>query len=172
VALRCPSYDASHRIATDRSIVSNQTADWVECWLRPGTEPKDIYDWLGRAEGAPDHVHHFWNEPWWPGGWVVRVRGSNADLNRHPGVVEVIQWDDEPDERLYGEQWWDWVQGFFEASSVIAARKEDRLNTKLIHCYLNARGLSVWQEAKWALGFFWNRVTINWRLRWRYWMGR
>jgi hypothetical protein len=140
---------------------------WHEVRLRPDADLREFYKAI--PVGSLSLYHHFWDEPWWPNAYVVRVASEDADAYRsYPGVDHVVPWDASEDEAAYTAQWWPYVAEFFCLSSIIAAGgRSESLDMKLVHCFLNARGLSEWDEAKFAARLFWNRITIKPRLRWR-----
>jgi hypothetical protein len=141
---------------------------WHEVRLAAGSDPTAFYRAI--PTGSIDLFHHFWDEPWWPGAYVVRVLGGDPDvLATYPGADHVVPWDVEPDERLFGDLW-PYVAQFFWASSAISNSTDPKLTIKLVHCILNARGMSERDEARFAAGLLWNRLTI--KLRWRLYLRR
>lgn len=140
---------------------------WREVRLEQGAEPSPFYSALPYRTGEIELFHHFWDEPWWPGAYVIRVLSErHVELEGLPGVDHVAAWDEGPDEELFGETW-PYVRKLFWLSSAISNTKDDRFTLKLVHCILNARGMSEWDEAKFAVRLFWNRLTIKPRLWWR-----
>lgn len=139
---------------------------WIEARLTEGATPADLYNWLPRQ---PQSAHHFWDEPWWPGAFVVRLRGPRAStVERCPLVEEVVEWDPAPDQDYFRDEW-KAAEAFFAASSALPLKPLGGTG-KYLHCFLNARGMSTWQEAKFAFRFGWNRLTIP--FRWRLYLRR
>jgi hypothetical protein len=125
--------------------------------------PRDLY--LELANDGPRRIHHFWDEPWWRGAFVVRVLGVDQErIEKYESVEMAAPWDATPDAELYGT-YWGWAQQFFEAGSMLSQGKGDR--SKFVHCFLNSYGMSVRQEFFWALRFAWGRATLHPRLWWR-----
>lgn len=113
-------------------------------------------------------VHHFNFEPWHPGGPVMRVQGCKRALNdfaayvREHDLGQPFTWDPRPDEELFGDRW-ETVSNFFEAASKMFIAREDREDWTLdkeVHCFLNAQGLDVDDEIRWAVGFAYRRVRM------------
>lgn len=141
---------------------------WYEASLAHGAKPGPVYSAVGCLA---ERVHHFWDEPWHPGRYVVRVQAADPSVRwtlfDAPGVGAVREWDATPDEELYGEEWGD-VSRFFDAGSRLAeSNLTDWYARKLVHCLLNQRGMSEWQEGLWALRFAWGRFTVKFRVWWR-----
>lgn len=136
---------------------------WAEARLHPGCTPADLYGWL---DERPGWTHHFWDEPWWPGAYVVRLDRTQADVGECPAVSHLAFWDERPDQALYGEFWIDAIE-FFEAGSILSLKENDWERGKFVHCYLNAQGMSVRDEFWFALKFAWGRLTLRPRLWWR-----
>lgn len=136
---------------------------WVEARLGKGEQPGGIYDWLPRR---PEVAHHFFDEPWWPGRYVVRLR-TDVDVSECPAVQEVVDWDDEPDAEAFGD-YWPWAQTFFEASSMLSLRGEDP--HQLVHCTLNAHAINGWREVRWMFAFAIRRAILP--FRWRLYLKR
>ena len=129
------------------------TTAWVEVRLVIGADIAAFYESVG---GQPDGSHHFWDEPWWPGGWVVRVPGGDVDAWRVPSshVDHVIVWDASRDERLFGAGW-PAVQRLLSAASALTPgvlrlerESQEQFLSKLIHCLCNAQGFSYVDEAE------------------------
>ena len=145
---------------------------WIEVHLDAGCEPRELYEWLGEHGMHVASVHHFWDEPWNPGAFVVRLKDLDGDWREVEGcafVAGVYSWDSAPDETLYGAGW-PYVQEFFKAGSILGTgdpAPDHFWHVKLVHCYLNAQGMGEYQEARWAWRFMWNRLTIRPRIRWR-----
>lgn len=137
-----------------------------EARLKPGHHPSELYDWLVAeglmADRTSVHFHHFWDEPWWPGAYVVRLSAA-GDIAPCEAVDHVVAWDSKPDADLYGDRW-PYVQQLFQGASNLAPLEGWNLY-KLIHCVLNAQGMSVRQEAAMMTRFVWGRMTIG--IRWR-----
>lgn len=149
------------------SAVDDLVDGWFELRLGYGVDPHDVHVQLGDL-GRP---HHFWDEPWWPDRYVMRVESFwwTADgLRGIRGVEHVDAWDHAPDETHYGDDW-PAVRDLFHTASMLA-RVDERTATRLVHCLLNARGMSERDEARWALSFAWGRLTI--KLRWRLYLRR
>ena len=136
--------------------------NWYEVRLRKGVNPTSYVEFL-----PGDKVlmfHHFWDEPWWRDAYVVRIAlddDTDVCLDDYPGSDHIVPWDSTEDEALYGPLW-PYVCEFFRASSVTAGSD---LSLKLVHCLLNAHGMSERDEAKFAGRLLWNRLTI--KLRWK-----
>lgn len=146
-------------------VVVTVTGGWYEARLVRGAHPMVLG---GEVRCRAQQLHHFWDEPWHPGRYVVRIkvagrmRGELAEILAEHSAVEAFgEWDATPDERLYGELW-PTAASFFTAASTVAsvAPPGALLHVKLVHCYLNAQGLSPAQEARWALAFAWNRLRM------------
>jgi hypothetical protein len=140
---------------------------WYEFRLKRGVSPFDFY---ASIRGV-DHglVHHFWDEPWWPKAYVVRVQTEDiSPFEGNPCADHFEPWDASPDENAFG--WcWPYVANVFNESSMLADQDE-AMTSKLVHCMLNARGMSEWDEARFAARFLWQRLTI--KLRWRLYLRR
>lgn len=158
------------------------TAIWYEAVLRGGAEPHDLYGDIADAfdgELRAGHIvmHHFWDEPWAPRRFVLRIMaGPEIEaqvgdwLSAHPGIERAGPWRGVDDDReLYGD-WFVHVVSFFQASSLLAGASDYRRDAKLVHCFLNARQMDPLDEAKFAFRFGWNRLTIA--LRWRLYLRR
>ncbi len=149
---------------------------WVEVRLREGAIPSLVYDGLERV--VPDHgllFHHFWDEPWWEGRYVVRLecgqwsrRTVENWLSSIDGINHVAVWDATPDEQHYGDDW-PLVAEFFKVSSLLAATGKPS-NGQLVHCFLNAQGISPLREALFASRFARGRLSIMWR--WPFYLKR
>jgi hypothetical protein len=143
-------------------------SQWVEIQLTHDTVPGELYEVFGANKLLPKSFHHFWDEPWHPGRYVVRVLPLTEDrlkLSRivraamTAGIVETwCQWDASPDEILFGAEW-RVVCGFFNAGSAVTWAPGTQ--RKLVHCFLNAQGLSVREEFFFALRFAWDRLRIG-----------
>lgn len=148
-------------------------SEWIEARLKRGASPAELYADV-KDYG---HRHHFWDEPWWPRAYVVRLHDYRGPaLSVHPAVDHVADWDPSEDAELYGELWGP-VRDFFEASSEIAARGANDLELchKLIHCLLNARGFDHPDEiavheraARLTRRYMRRQAGRLWRLRWSY----
>jgi hypothetical protein len=142
--------------------------NWYEVRFRSDGNLDAFYAAIPR--GSIESFHHFWDEPWWPGAYVIRIKTDDpAPLSTYPGVDHVVPWDVSEDERLYGEQW-PYVEIFFWASSAISTSRDLGSTSKIVHCVLNARGMSERDEAKFAVRFLWDRLTV--KLRWRLYLRR
>lgn len=148
---------------------------WVEAQLRPGVQPAEFYFDMAEKinadseEGLVPLMHHFYDEPWWPGAYVVRVRLTDgavtqAAVEECGAVEQAVPWDPAPDQEVYGD-FFGWATRFFEAGSLLSLSNISQ--GKLVHCYLNAQGLNVRQEFVWALRFAFGRATLRPRLWWR-----
>jgi hypothetical protein len=137
---------------------------WIEVRLPAGATLDQIADLAEKA--VPVHatsVHAFQSEPWHPGGYVLRVEepsASSVDLYREEfGDDAVVEWDPEPDEELFGDEWLA-VRSFFHASTVLG--EIDEFTTrKLVHCFLNTRGLSWNDEIRFHLREAWKRIRLS-----------
>ncbi len=148
---------------------------WVEARLKHGENPIRLYGSFDRltADTSPALLyHHFWDEPWWEGRFVVRFQGRRglAEWNAKvlidwlegcPEVDHVVRWDATPDEQHYGEAWIS-VARFFQVSSQLACTGL-RANGQLVHCFLNARGATPLEEARFGWWFTRERLSIMWR---------
>jgi hypothetical protein len=142
--------------------------NWYEVRLFPDIPVRDFYEAL--PSDLAVSAHHFWDEPWWPRAFVIRVRTSNPErLKKIYGVDHVVPWDAEPDRRLFGE-YWPSARAFFQSSSVLSLSGNPDMDLKLVHCFLNARGMSERDEARFAARMLWERLTI--KLRWRLYLKR
>lgn len=104
--------------------------------------------------------HAFQSEPWHPGGYVLRVE-EPSDYARQllDPYGEIVEWDASPDEELYGEEWGS-VREFFHASTALG--EIDEFTTrKLVHCFLNTRGLSWNDEIRFHLVEAWRRIRLS-----------
>ena len=139
---------------------------WIEARLKPGHTPQEVYDYL---DYCPLY-HHFWDEPWWPGAYVVRLLAPLGDygLGDCDAVDNFIEWDASPDEELYGDSWRE-VRDFFHSASKLGPVSAFE-RRKLVHCFLNSQGMGGWDEFKFHARMVWQRATI--RLRWRLYLGR
>lgn len=143
-------------------------SDWIEARIRAGHSPGDLYNWMSNGH-QPPHAHHFIGEPWWEDKWVVRMRGADRERVEECSAVDhVVTFDPSQDEAMYGE-YWPWAQQYFEASAMLF-QLDERYAEKFVHCYLNARGMTHWQEARFMLRFAWRRATIG--IRWRLYIRR
>ena len=139
--------------------------NWYELRLRPDADPAEIYSVV------PDGViyHHFWDEPWWPHAYVVRVCTDDTSWFADLAAVDHFEpWDASQDAELFGPAWPN-VSAFFMVASSIS-NQDPRMVHKLVHCMLNARGMSELDEAKFAASFLWGRLTI--KLKWRLYLRR
>lgn len=138
---------------------------WIEARLNQGSEPSELYDSLSRR---PTEFHHFWDEPWWPGAYVIRLRGiTRAQAERCPAVHHTVRWDSAPDEEAYGDDWRA-ARQLFELGSTLSLAEDRR--AKFVHCFLNAHGMSRWAEVRWALHYAWRSALLP--LRWRLYLRR
>lgn len=135
---------------------------WVELRLGYGEHPRDLYAAWEDDRLVPHGLppHHFWDEPWWPGRYVVRatVYLDRRLITDQPGVDHWVYWADSPgsedgDREAYGKDF-EAAMKFFAASSHL----ERASKTKLVHCFLNARQMSQGAEMRWALLFALNRA--------------
>jgi hypothetical protein len=142
---------------------------WYELRLTPGLHVGDFYQRASELWPC-EQLHHFWDEPWWPDAYIVRINtdASAPFLASLSGVSECVLWDSSEDEQAFGPAW-DSVAYFFHASSMLA-NQDPRMALKLVHCFLNARGMSERDEARFAARLLWNRLTI--KLRWRLYLRR
>ncbi len=146
-------------------------SNWKEVHLRRGADLRATYEelfLLHRDEIGPG-LHHFWDEPWNPGAFVIRVQGvPMQDLAALPGVKTVLPWEGEQADRdLYGD-WFDPAMRFFSASSEMALAPP--LAGKMVHCYLNQSQFSWWDEVWFHLREARDRIRliIVWKVRgWR-----
>lgn len=134
---------------------------WIEVRLRPGLTATDAAS-LGTTL-RPYHArsfHAFQSEPWHPGGYVLRVEEPTSyarDLLADHG--EIVEWSAEPDEELFGEGW-PVVREFFSTSTALGDIPEDTVR-KLVHCFLNTRGLSWNDEIRFHLREAWKRIRLS-----------
>lgn len=153
-------------------------SSWYELGLARDANLRETYESL--SELGVKRVHHFGNEPWHPGRWVVRVEVEDqADefletVTAWDAVDVAGPWTREQDDRdLYGS-YFDWAMDFFQASSMLATAgetpEEVTANShKLVHCVLNAHGQS---DTKWALKHLIGRARLMVRLSWHRLLGR
>lgn len=152
-------------------------ASWYE--VKALCTPESFYAWL--AAEYPEEVvlmwHHFY-EPWHRKGPVVRLllaADYAADITKRldewEWTVGVEPWEREEDDvDHFGEEWFQFAMMFFQASSMFVGHpKADYMTVKLIHCFLNARGMTRKQEIRWALKYAWRSATLEPKLRWRAW---
>lgn len=146
--------------------------DTYDTWLEiQADSPRTLREIYAAADDfGVDSIHHF-QEPWFIGGFVVRVLPSNnasrEDLQDQFAGRWII-WDATPDERLFGGDW-PQVRAFFEASSRLRLSRGGWYERKLIHCALNSWGYSQRDELRFFLRMAWGRVRIiahaqGWRL--------
>jgi len=132
---------------------------WFEVRMQQDAKPDPFY----AAMGEVNRFHHFFNEPWWPGRYIIRLDTDDHtidSLERLPGAEEVMEWDPSDDEELFGVGW-DWVCEFLQASSCLAAMNERRdMTGKLLHCFLNARGMNIHDEIAFARLFLSERLKM------------
>lgn len=127
---------------------------WIELRLYSDADIRRVYAEADKAKASS--VHHFNYEPWHPNGAVVRICLKDDDAAW--SLVQTLRdefdswgwWDATPDEKLFGNRW-PAVRDFFEASSRLALGDLDtRTLHKVTHCHLNANGLDVPDEIKFA----------------------
>jgi hypothetical protein len=138
---------------------------WVEARLKAGRKPTEVYEYMESWLGLH---HHFWDEPWWPDAYVVRVHGPLKDLAKCDAVDHLVVWDEEPDGTLYGESWIR-VARFFEAAADLGEVSTAERH-KLVHCFLNSQGMSWTDE----LRFFFRGIKgrISMAIRWNLYLRR
>jgi len=131
---------------------------WIEVRLRPEYGIEEIP--LLAERGSSDSFHAFQSEPWHPGGYVLRIENPSLALIAFAEEAgEIVSWDAGPDEELYGEEWGS-VREFFHASTALG--EIDEFTTrKLVHCFLNTRGLSWNDEIRFHLREAWNRIRLS-----------
>lgn len=146
---------------------------YAEILLPEGAEPNIIYDQLN-----PNiRHHHFWDEPWNPKAFSVRVRidqlpeFNNILNNIRPRGSRFGDYDGSDDAKMFGKAW-PAVEAFFDATSqlrAVAPRDNDKLNEfwamKLVHCFLNAQRYDPIDEFKWALKFARRRLFLSFQFR-------
>lgn len=147
-----------------------QHSIWYEARLDWEADPRSIYSL--EEELQLISYHHFGNEPWWPGRWVVRVRVSidraeeaYARIAGLPAVVELVPWFGVEDEQvLWGHAFESAMAVFYGASRTAALSSTKKIQNwnrdKFIHCILNLNGGG---DFRWALRFAWGRVKLFWR---------
>lgn len=133
---------------------------WVELRLKPDRHPSEVYEVIDTRRTH----HHFWDEPWWPGAYVVRLHG---EAPQHEAIDHWEPWDETPDAEHYGRGFGPAMR-FFQAGSDMASI--EHRPSQLIHCYLNAQGFSRWQEVRWAVAYAWRSAWLP--LRWRLYLRR
>lgn len=136
---------------------------WYEVRLVKGATPTDFYEQLAEW---PWSAHHFWNEPWWPRAYVIRILTDERPDG--PLIDHVVKWDDAPDAEYFG-QYWPWAQRFFEASSILAGGTPSQLS-KLTHCLANAHGVDGWAEIRWHLRIVARMLLMS--VRWKLYLRR
>lgn len=137
--------------------------DWFEARIKRGRQPSDLYVHLNE-DPQPERAHHFSDEPWWPGAFVVRVKGVDRDrILACDAVDHVVSWDATPDEDKYATAW-PQMEAFFQCCSALAYAEED-WSLMMVHCLLNARGLGPKEEARFGCRLWWNRTKM--RAKWR-----
>lgn len=131
---------------------------WIEVRLRPEYGIEEIP--LLAERGSSDSFHAFQSEPWHPGGYVLRIENPSLALIAFAEEAgEIVSWDAGPDEELYGEEWGS-VREFFHASTALG--EIDEFTTrKLVHCFLNTRGLSWNDEIRFHLAEAWKRIRLS-----------
>lgn len=152
---------------------------WYE--VRILCSPGSFYAWMntGLPEGSVLMYHHFY-EPWHPDGPVVRLLVAGGMVLEVEGrlryqevVAGVERWGREQADRdLYSvddgeaaDEWFALAMSFFEASSAFVGHpKAKYMDIKLLHCFLNARGMSRKKEVRWALRYAWTTLTVEPRL--------
>lgn len=135
--------------------------EWLEVHLDAGVKPADFYQWLNDRQIVVERVHHFWDEPWNPGAYVVRVESYFRDVRWYRNG-RVFAWDAEPDRQLYGEKF-DAAMAFFQAGSTLVPSKWE--TGKLVHCFLNAQGMSWTGEVRWHLRQAYRRLKFMVQLK-------
>ena len=140
---------------------------WREARIKADAHPVDLYDWLDENEVEFGRVHQFWDEPWWPGAFVVRIE-TDTDLTECDAVDNAEPWDWKPDAEHFGERF-DTAMSFFQASTALNL-PNFRGQNKMVHCFLNAQGMSRWDEFKFAVRYAWGTATLP--IRWRLYMKR
>lgn len=132
---------------------------WFEFHLEQGADMGDFYDALRESTLLYRRRHHFFNEPWNPGAFVVRVETEvwSSDAWLIPGVKNIYEWDAAPDEALYGPKF-DLAMEFFEAGSRLNPSPWER--EKFVHCFLNAQGMSWGDEVRFHLRVAYKRVKL------------
>lgn len=143
---------------------------WLELYLKPGADLGRVYDWLKPFRADITSIHFFWDEPWNPEGYVVRVETDleSEDLIGAPGVTRVEPWGGEQTDRdLYGDRF-NQAMDFFMASCLMAT-KDEWLTEKLVHCFLNQRQITWWGEIRFHLRMAWRRlyVIVWWKVKGR-----
>jgi len=135
---------------------------WVEIQASDPGELRSIYEAAGKRR-----IHHFFGEPWFPSGAVVRVRAPGRTL-----ASKGTTWDPMLDQELFGDAWPE-VARFFEAASKVGLALEDALDNhqitrerlewyhrKLIHCALNSWAYTVADERRFHARAWWGRIRI------------
>ena len=83
----------------------------------------------------------FFDEPWHPGCWILRVKGE-------PDRKNEVEWSEKGDIGYLGQA------GFDLLCQASKARDRTPGNTnKFIHCQLNTWGYTRWDEFKFALSY-------------------
>lgn len=136
---------------------------WIEVRLPPEADLASVAYLTLRVRPHGTSAHAFQSEPWHPGGYVLRVEEPTDDLReaieeKFPDG-EIVEWDSSPDEELFGEKWPE-VRSFFHASTALG--EIDEFTTrKLVHCFLNTRGLTWNDEIRFHLAEAWKRIRLS-----------
>lgn len=148
-----------------------EQGEWVEVRLHPTYFPFEVY-----ADLPPVlFVHHFYDEPWWPDRYVIRlllVKEDAAAIRSHvarlPAVASVGSWTNvHQDQELYRDHFYH-AMTFFQGASRMAnwprsPKEREWIAGKLVHCYLNAAGIR--NEPLWALRYAWRRILLSIKLK-------
>lgn len=136
---------------------------WYEFHLKRDADLGDFYRDLDNWPTEVTRWHHFWDEPWNPKAFVVRVELDPAYWVRFDSatVARVYQWDESPDRELYGDKF-DAAMAFFQAGSTLNPTEWER--GKFIHCFLNSQGMEWRDEAFFLLKLGWKRLIMPWKI--------
>lgn len=133
---------------------------WIEVRLRPEFTVESAAS-IGSTL-LPFHArsyHAFQAEPWHPGGYVLRIEAPTPYAeNLVSDYGEVVEWDPSPDEEQYGVGW-PIAREFFLISTALGDLP-DSTTRKLVHCFLNARGLSWTDEIRFHLREAYSRIRL------------
>lgn len=143
---------------------------WIELKVWYQSDLATIYGAADRV--GVESIHHFIDEPWWPGRPIVRIKASHAKqralltelgdgMALGYGVASWCPIDMADDERLFGDSFEE-VMDFFEAASRVGLVVPRDQHAKLVHCALNAWNYTVKDEARFHA---WSLKRRRWMLR-------
>lgn len=167
--------DLTREAFEDVALMLEQ-GSWYELALDYGADPSAIYEAFLRTPGLVLTFHHFGDEPWHPGRWVVRAQvAPRRDvefmdiLDDLDGIIDVGLWSRvEDDRRLYGD-YFTFAMQFFQTSSLLACNPNGAMTSKFVHCVLNAHGVG---DLGWGVRYVLRRIRLQFWLAWQSILGR